>query len=77
MTTAPVRPSWLFSIEVGHSDFFFFSFAASHGMLDFPDQGLNPCPVYWKLTIFTSGPSERSWEILIFMGNFANQQNTG
>ena len=48
--------------------FFFFCLALQHVGSQFPNQGLNPCPLHWKLRVLTSGlpgKSPRSFILII------------
>ena len=38
----------------------FFGRATQHARSQFPDQGLNPCPLQWKLRVSTTGPPGKS-----------------
>ena len=38
----------------------FFGYAARHVGSQFPDQGLNPCPLHWKCGVLTTGPPGKS-----------------
>ena len=45
--------------------FFFFGHAARHMGSQFPDQGLNPCPLHWEHGVLTARPPEKSqWTAL-------------
>ena len=45
--------------------YFYLFLATPHGMWDlFPDQGLNPCPLYWKGRVLTAGQPGKS--LLLF-----------
>ena len=43
------------------------SCSAARGI--FPDQGLNPRPLYWKLGVLTSGPPGKSGCVSFFFFN--------
>ena len=45
--------------------FFFFFFAIPRGMWNFPDQGLNPCPLQWKRGVLSTGPPGKSPRCLL------------
>ena len=40
----------------------------------FPDQGLNPCPLHWEHGVLTTGPPGKSLLLLLLLSHFSRVQ---